>query len=261
MVRGWGAGIRTPECLLQRQVPYRLATPQRKMLTECTAADNLFPYLTSSAHGYHPTIIAYCSYSMSDLSAFLLEHRQILLSGHFLGLALGLGGATVTDVLFFNFLKDFSITRKEADVMRVLSNIIVGGLVLLFLSGILLYLSDVPKYNASPAFTAKMLLVMIITLNGILMHKYVAPHMVHLSFTSKSASMEILHHRRRVAFAMGAVSFTSWYFVFFLSMLKRLLPGTIQIWQILLAYAGLTLIAVITSQCMERRIRAQSKHR
>ncbi len=25
---GWGGGIRTPECLLQRQVPYHLATPQ-----------------------------------------------------------------------------------------------------------------------------------------------------------------------------------------------------------------------------------------
>jgi hypothetical protein len=195
---------------------------------------------------------------MSELSSFLFEHRQLLLSGHFLGLALGLGGATVTDVLFFNFLKDFSITRKEADVMRVLSNIIVGGLVLLFVSGMLLYLSDIPKYNASSAFTAKMLLVMVITLNGILMHKHIAPHMVHLSFTSKHASMKILHHRRRVAFGMGAVSFTSWYFVFFLSMLKRLLPTTVDVWHILLVYVGLALIAVAVSQRMEMRMRIQS---
>ncbi|MEQ1849938.1 MAG: hypothetical protein ABL890_05125 [Candidatus Peribacteraceae bacterium] len=196
---------------------------------------------------------------MTELSSFLLEHRQILLSSHFLGLALGLGGATVTDVLFFNFLKDFSITRKEADVMRVLSNIIVGGLVLLFVSGVLLYLSDIPKYNASPAFTAKMLLVMVITLNGILMHKHIAPHMMHLSFTSKSASMKILHHRRRVAFGMGAISFTSWYFVFFLSMFKRLLPVTVGATDILLVYIGLALIAVAVSQRMERRMRAKSQ--
>src|SRR3989339_1336503 len=29
---GWGGGIRTPECLLQRQVPYHLATPQRETM-------------------------------------------------------------------------------------------------------------------------------------------------------------------------------------------------------------------------------------
>lgn len=196
---------------------------------------------------------------MSEFSTFLLEHRQLLLSGHFLGLALGLGGATVTDILFFNFLKDFSISKKEADVMRVLSNIIVVGLVLLFLSGIFLFLSDIPKYRASDAFTAKMLIVMVITFNGILMHKYIAPHMVHLSFKNRTKALQLLHHRRRIAFGMGAVSFTSWYFVFLLSMLKRMLPTTVSLSDILSVYIGLTLIAVVIGQYKERHMRAKSR--
>ena len=29
-ISGWGGGIRTPECMDQNHVPYRLATPHRK---------------------------------------------------------------------------------------------------------------------------------------------------------------------------------------------------------------------------------------
>jgi len=190
---------------------------------------------------------------MPDFISFLVEHKQILLTLHFLGIALGLGGATATDILFFNFLKDFTITRKEADVMRVLSNLIVGGLVLLFLSGVLLFFTDIPRYHASAPFIAKMILVMIITFNGMLLHKYIAPHMVHLSFKKVFQKKE-LHHKRKIAFALGATSFTSWYFVFFLSMLKRMLPESATSLGILSVYGVILVIAIFVSSQIEKQI-------
>jgi hypothetical protein len=44
---------------------------------------------------------------------------------HLLGVVLGLGGATIADLLFFKFLREFEISKKDAEILRLLSRVIV----------------------------------------------------------------------------------------------------------------------------------------
>lgn len=126
-----------------------------------------------------------------------------------MGVAVGMGGATITDFLFFNFLRDFRISRKEAEVMRILSNLIMAALAILYVSGAALFLSDPETFGNSPAFLSKASIVVILSINGILMHKFIAPHMVEFSFLRHPIhALKEMHTMRAFAFAMGAVSFT-----------------------------------------------------
>lgn len=69
------------------------------------------------------TIIFATALSISEFGfvSLLDRYHELVLIGHFLGVALGLGGATITDIFFFKFLKDFRISEWEADVMHTLS--------------------------------------------------------------------------------------------------------------------------------------------
>ncbi len=184
---------------------------------------------------------------------FFAEYQRLFLTFHILSVVIGMGGATITDILFFSFLKDFKISKKEADVVSILSNVITAAMLLLYVTGICIYLSDIPKYSVSPAFFSKTVIVAALTVNGILLHAYVAPRMIHISFLKKEfGAKHVIHRLRGVAFAMGAVSFSSWYFVFFLSMLKRMLPAWVSYAHILGAYAAVVLLAVLVSQVVQR---------
>ncbi len=191
------------------------------------------------------------------LIEFFSAHKRIFLTLHLAGVAVGMGGATITDVLFFNFLRDLKISRKEAEVMRVLSNLIVAALVVLYLSGIALFFSDAAAYSQSAPFLSKAAILVVLTINGILMHKFIAPHMVKFSFLHGKRPVTMVK-MRAVSFAMGAVSFVSWYSVFCIAMLKSYLPEGIRTWEILVIYGLIVLCAVLVSQIMHRHLHKKS---
>ncbi len=190
---------------------------------------------------------------MHTFIASIMLHPQVWLTAHILGVCIGLGGATIADVLFFRFLKDFRISEKEADVMRSLSHIILGALIVILLSGAALYLSDTEKYNASPAFLAKMTIVVVLTVNGFFLHEYISPKLVHLSFTKHYRSEPRLRVLRHIAFALGAVSASSWYSAFFIAMLKSLMLHA-TFFHILATYLFIVTCAVATSQIIAFRL-------
>lgn len=186
------------------------------------------------------------------IADMLLEYRQFFLAFHLLGVVIGLGGATIADTLFFRFLKDLRITRREAEVLHWISLVVTASLLLVFLSGGGIFLGDPLRYGASPAFIFKMLAVSILTVNGLLLHAYVSPRLVHISFHPPALAGPVNVPRlRRIAFAMGAVSATSWYSVFFISMLKGMLPATVTLPMLLAAYAFLLLIAIVSAVSIE----------
>lgn len=190
---------------------------------------------------------------------FFSLHKRIFLTFHLIGVAVGMGGATITDILFFNFLRDFKISSKEAEVMRILSNAIMVALGILYLSGIALFLSDPSKFMESSAFLSKAFIVLVLTVNGITMHKFIAPHMVEFSFLRHPIhAHHTMHTMRAVAFAMGAVSFTSWYCVFFIAMLKSYLPLSASASHIIGVYLLTVTLAVCASQVLHVHIRKRS---
>ena len=173
----------------------------------------------------------------------------LFLTLHILGVVIGMGGATITDILFFDFLRDFTISEKEAAVMRRLSHIILLALAAIAISGLGLFLGDIPRYATSAAFMTKMILVGIVTINGVAMHSFVSPRLVELSFAHwPHKDPHSVHRLRILAFALGAVSFTSWYGSFFIAMLKRHLPVGTTVAHLMSGYAIILLCALVVSQ-------------
>ena len=192
------------------------------------------------------------SYSNFGLNNLLSANRTIIMIIHGIGAAIGLGGATISDFFFFRFLKDLRISEWEADVLKSLSQVIWLALVILVVTGIAIYLPEAQIYNESSKFLAKVFIVFVIIINGLLLNLFISPRLVQISFQGRHSHKEgELRSLRRFAFALGAVSIVSWYSAFALGMLKSL-PFTI--WGILGIYLVLIALAIIVSQIIESRL-------
>ncbi|MDP3731164.1 MAG: vitamin K epoxide reductase family protein [bacterium] len=182
--------------------------------------------------------------------SLLAEHKVIVMILHVFGVALGLGGATISDLFFFKFLKNFRISEEEADIMHTLSQVIWFALAIIVLSGLGLYFPKAEILNQSPKFLVKMLIVGVIIANGTLLNLLISPRLVKISFAEKHEHQSgKLHHIRRLAFSLGAVSFVSWYSAFILGMLRSV---PISFWQLFGLYSLVLALAITGSQIMER---------
>jgi uncharacterized membrane protein len=198
------------------------------------------------------TMIFITSLGISGIGfvSLLGRYREFILIGHLLGMALGVGGATITDIFFFKFLKDFRISEWEADVMHTLSQIIWFALALVVLTGLGLYLPEAEDLNKSAKFLVKMIAVAVIIVNGAFLNLLVAPKLVKISFHERHKhETGELHHIRKIAFALGAISIVSWYSTFILGMMRT---SPIAFLPLLFVYLSLLSAAVIGSQFLER---------
>ncbi|HLD81580.1 MAG TPA: vitamin K epoxide reductase family protein [Patescibacteria group bacterium] len=199
------------------------------------------------------TMIFFLSVTASNyqILELLIDYKRPIIALHLIGTVLGLGGATITDIFFFKFLKDFRISKKEKEIMDTLSQIIWFGLAVLLLSGIGLYLPNASALNATPKFLVKMIIVCIIILNGAVMNILIAPQLVKLSFKSlakkKNTRLILL---RRLSFALGAISITSWYSALILGVTPKDVP--IPFLGILSLYIAALIVAILCSQFYER---------
>lgn len=153
--------------------------------------------------------------------SLLAEYHYIIVIFHFLGVALGIGGATFADIFFFKFLKDLRISEQEADILRTLSQAIWFALAILIVTGIGLYLPEAEEFNQSAKFLVKMIVVAVIIVNGLFLNLLIAPKLVKISFGKRHKHEKgELHNMRKLAFALGAISITSWYSAFILGMTR-----------------------------------------
>ncbi len=196
--------------------------------------------------------------SRNTMIEFLEQYHRVVLGLHIFGIVLGFGGAIMSDIFFFKFLKDFRISKQEADTFRTLSKIIWVGVALLVMSGIGLYLPHAETLNASSKFLLKMVVVAIIIINGVCLNLFVAPKLIKISFGEKHEHMSgELRRSRRLAYALGAVSLTSWTSAFLLGM-ARSIPLSFPI--LLGIYLLLLLGAITTSQIIEQVIVKRASH-
>ena len=189
----------------------------------------------------------------------LAAYNSSIVTLHFLAVAIGLGGATITDILFFKFLRNFRISKKETDIMRTLSRAIWFSLAILVLTGVALYIPQANELNHSAKFLAKMVVVAVIIINGIFLNLFVAPKLVKISFEeTRKHQPEKLHRERKIAFALGVVSIISWYSAFLLGMLRNI---SMSFSSLILIYVLLLLLGIFVSQYIERFFvrRANSK--
>jgi len=184
------------------------------------------------------------------LFGFLELMRPGIMVVHVLAMALGLGSATVTDIFFFNFLKDFRISQKENEVLQKLSQVIWLALGIAFLSGLGLFLPQAELYLGSAKFLLKMIVFMVIVINGAVLNLFIAPLLTKISFggAHKHHPGELIFGTK-VAFALGAISFVSWYTAFVLGSVRSIPVDLIVGFEI---YLGVLILAILASQIVER---------
>jgi len=187
---------------------------------------------------------------MEEAINFFTEWRSVIVIIHLLGAAVGVGAATVTDILFFRFLKDYKISEEEAGIARSLSSVIWTALGILVITGIMLYLPASERLSDSAKFMTKMIGIIVLILNGILLNVYISPRLSKISFNLPHVHKKgELHYLHRIAFASGGVSIVSWYFIFILGALRKF---SLSFNQFILIYAGLLFLAIAGSQIFER---------
>ncbi len=190
------------------------------------------------------------------MQAFLYNYQIFFLTLHVLFVCIGLGGATISDLLFFKFLKDYKLSAKEVDVLHLLKSVILTSMVIIIVSGGLIYLSDPATYRTSSMFLLKMGISGVLLLNGIALHAFIGPRLIKFNLQSPHT---IGRGWYRIAFTLGAISITSWYSVFLLAMLKRAIPWSTL--SIALGYCIVLLSAISISLLIERRVaRSASTH-
>ncbi len=153
-----------------------------------------------------------------------MDFRLILTIIHLVGFALGLGGATLSDILFFKMIRSGNLDRGQLDTLRTLSKIIWIGLWVLILSGLTIFAliyadqGTLPML-ASPRWQAKLTLVVIVLLNGFAFKKFIFP------FLGKNAGQTVSFalfepYIQKLAIT-GAISIVSWYSILIISTLPR----------------------------------------
>lgn len=181
----------------------------------------------------------------------LLESQRILwVIIHNIGFILGVGAATITDIFFFRFLKDNTISAEEKETMDTLSSVIWIGLGVLIVSGLALYIPESARLDVSSKFLLKVVVVGVIAVNGFLLNMFVGPYMRRLSFEGTKPARRF----RRLAFALGGISMVSWYTAFFLGSLRKI---NIVFSEAILGYGALIVCVIVGSQIAERYITRQ----
>lgn len=174
----------------------------------------------------------------------MITLHTILLIGHIIGVALGVGGATMSDVLFLTSISDRRFDKSELRLLKIASKVVTGGLVLLAITGIGFFFVGT---ETSPRFWAKFTIVMIAALNGNIMHTLLFPLFEKCATERTNLLATDFTRYAPLMVTAGTVSAISWYTALILGM-WRTLPLTY--WQILGAYVSLTTIAVIGANIM-----------
>jgi uncharacterized membrane protein len=177
-----------------------------------------------------------------------LNIKPIIVVLHALAAAVGVGAVIVTDVMFHRFLRDRVISNDEVHTMDILSEVVWTALIALIITGIYLVVAD-PSVFAKSKFLIKLLIVGVITTNGVLLHMFVRPRLVHISFNPTDEQFHDTDGLRHMAFAFGAVSFVSWIIVFILGSIRSI-PISFAI--AFGVYLVVVIAAVIGSQMFER---------
>lgn len=145
--------------------------------------------------------------------------HTFLLIGHIVGVAIGAGGATMSDVLFVTSIGDNRIDRSELRLLKIASKIVVAGLVLLTVTGIGFLLTGSPT---SPRFWAKMTIVLVAALNGFVMHKLLFPIFERCVRDGIAVSSAKFTRYAPLLVIAGPISAISWYSAIILGIWRTL---------------------------------------
>ena len=128
---------------------------------------------------------------------------------HVFGAVIGAGGAYLSDIMFLSSVKDRVVSKTELRFLKVGSIFVWFGLVLLVVSGLLIFLSDPSHYANSSKFLIKMFVVLVIFINGLYFHLWHFP-LLHRHSDHHYPSSDEFARKKKFLVASGVISITSW---------------------------------------------------
>lgn len=174
------------------------------------------------------------------MEEFFMLIKPFVLPAHALLGAVGVGSTIATDVLFFQFMKDFKVSRTENTYAKAISAVFWIALIGLIITGIALFLSDPVKYSASSKFLTKSVAVLVITINGLVLNYILTPVLTKLHFKKEQSKKFTLF--KQLSFLCGTISLVSWPLAFVLGSISKI-PVTpvmgISLYFLLLCASGL----------------------
>lgn len=195
--------------------------------------------------------------SEQSFMALLVEYQPLVGAFYLLALAVGLGTATVTDIFFLKYLRDYRISQSEYDVLKTLSQIMWTALSVIVVAGAGLALSSRVVGSIPPSFMAGWTALAVIVVNAAVLNLIVAPKLLHISFHEKHdhepGELRII---QKLAFELGAVSLVSWYFVFIITVAVPI-PSSLQ--TLFIAYGAIILAGVAVGRGVEYQVQRRVK--
>jgi hypothetical protein len=215
-----------------------------KMIMSVSVVNKFSPWLMISLI-FSLVIFVFTYWNITENFVDLLSNtREYHLAAHLLGLAMGLGGTLVIDIMFSHFMRKYTISKRESVIMHLVSQMIILGLFLLLLSGAALALIDLEAFLDNPRFIMKMIAVLVVMMNGAALNLYLTPQMKKISLKEEDRGR--YEKLVKISFALGAISIVSWVSAFLLAMLKDLFDMPLT--TLLTGYVALLVLAAAGSQ-------------
>jgi hypothetical protein len=177
-----------------------------------------------------------------------LKVLTLLVGVHLLGMCFGLGGATMLDLWILRWMRKGSLPIEIGRTFHFISDAVALGLCLLWLSGLgllALYAMESPEKLENPKLWAKVIVVIVLTINGLIIHAFVLPEA--LRDLSRPLLFGVSRRKAVLFLAAGAVSGVSWYTAFAFGIFRELNNNVtftllIIMWLMLIVAASLAAI-------------------
>jgi len=151
-----------------------------------------------------------------------------------------MGGASAFDAIFLVASRRGRVTHELVEVVHAAASLVAGAMVMLVISGVAFFEVGAQQ---TPKFWAKMVIVGIACLNGVVAHRLVFP-LIESAASSRAGYLRLRPWHARVAATSAAVSGVSWSAALILGAWHGLKLGLVPI---LLAYTSVLAVAVLTS--------------
>ncbi len=170
-----------------------------------------------------------------------IDSKTIYVILHIFGVALGAGGAFMSDVIFIFSTNDKTLSEDEFSLLKKAGRVVWVGLTLLIISGIFLVSTNPEVYSQSSKFITKMIIVGIIFLNGIIFHT------VHLKTLKQVvgqnlAKSDLFIKQSQFLYYSGAVSVVSWVSTLVLGSIRSIPISVTVALSIYLVFIGIGII-------------------
>ncbi len=174
---------------------------------------------------------------------------------HLFGVAIGAGGAFMTDIIFLSSIKDYIFSPTEIRIIKRMSVAVWSGLILLVSSGIGLFALDPEGYLDSSKFILKMSIVVVLIINGAFFHFKIFPLLKSITNIPTHES-DLFKNSRVFLIITGSVSVVSWSCAIVLGALRSL-PVSLTLGAVI--YVTAVLCGVIVGLLFSRKYASPQK--